>query len=56
MYSIIGTAFAAIDFAKDNVEDGVINSPPSHGTGRTLVYLPSSLWGYNTILALTWES
>jgi hypothetical protein len=52
MYSATSAAFVAIDFAKGNVEDGVINSPPSCGTGRTLVCLPSPLWGCNIVLAL----
>jgi hypothetical protein len=45
MYSATDVASAAIDFAKVNVEDGVIDSPPSHGASRLPVYLPSPLRG-----------
>jgi hypothetical protein len=31
MYSTNDGASAAVDFAKGNVEDGVVNSPPSRG-------------------------
>ena len=35
MYSATDVAFAIVDFAKGNVEDDVVNSPPSPGTGRS---------------------
>jgi hypothetical protein len=34
MYSAIDVASAAVDFAKGNVEDGVVNSPPSRDAAR----------------------
>jgi hypothetical protein len=46
MYSTTYVASAAIDFAKGNVEEEAIDSPPSCSIGRTLVYFPSPLWGY----------
>jgi hypothetical protein len=45
MYSATDVAFATVDFAKGNVEDGVINSPPSRGAGRLPVCSPSPLRG-----------
>ena len=45
MYSATNAASATIDFAKGNVEDGVVNSPPSCGAGRSLVYSPFPLRG-----------
>ena len=35
MYSANDGAFAAVDFAKGNVEDSVVNSPPSRNVGRS---------------------
>jgi hypothetical protein len=43
MYSATDAASAALDFSKENVEDGVVDSPPSRSVGRTPVYLPSPL-------------
>jgi hypothetical protein len=45
MYSATDAAFATVDFAKGNVEDGVVNSPSSRGVGRSPVSSPSSLRG-----------
>jgi hypothetical protein len=45
MYSATDATSATVDFAKDNVEDGVVNSPPSRGAGRSPVYSPSPLRG-----------
>jgi hypothetical protein len=50
MYSAIDAASAAVDFAKGNVEDGVVNSPPSRDAARLPVCLPSPLWGYGSTL------
>jgi hypothetical protein len=47
MYSATDAASATVDFAKGNVEDGVVNSPPSRGAGRSPVYSPSPLQGCN---------
>ena len=49
MYSTIDAMSAVVDFAKGNVEDGVMNSPPSHGVGRLPVCSPSPLWRYGWI-------
>jgi hypothetical protein len=38
-------ASATVDFAKGNVEDGVVNSPPSRGAGRSPVCSPFPLRG-----------
>jgi hypothetical protein len=43
MYSATDTASAALDISKGNVEDGVVDSLPSHSAGQTPVCLPSSL-------------
>jgi hypothetical protein len=43
MYSATDVASATVDFVKDNVEDGVVDSLPSSGAGRTPIYLPSPL-------------
>jgi hypothetical protein len=43
IYSASDAASAAVDFAKGNVEDGVVNSPPSWDVARLLVCSPSSL-------------
>jgi hypothetical protein len=45
MYSATDVASATVDFAKGNVEDSVVNSPPSRGTGRSPVCSPSPLRG-----------
>ena len=45
MYSAIDAASAIVDFAKGNIEHGVVNSPPSRGAGRLLVCSPSPLQG-----------
>jgi hypothetical protein len=37
MYSATDAACAAVDFAKGNVEDGIMNNPPSHGVGMFTV-------------------
>ena len=43
MYSATNAASAVVDFAKDNVEDGVMNIPPSRDAARLPVYLPLPL-------------
>jgi hypothetical protein len=43
IYSTTDATSVVVDFAKGNVEDGVVNIPPSHGTGRLPVCLPSLL-------------
>jgi hypothetical protein len=48
MYSATDAASAAVDFAKGNVEDGVVNSPPSQDATRLLVCSPSPLRGYGS--------
>jgi hypothetical protein len=48
MYSATDAASAAIDFAKGNVEDGVVNSPPSRDAARLPVCSPSPLRGYGS--------
>ena len=45
VYSAIDATCATIDFAKGNIEDGVVNSPPSRGAGRLPVCSPSPLRG-----------
>jgi hypothetical protein len=45
MYSATNAASATEDFAKGNVEDGVVNSPPSRGAGRSPVCSPFPLRG-----------
>jgi hypothetical protein len=45
MYSATNAASTTVDFAKDNVEDGVVNNPPSRGAGRSPVCSPSPLRG-----------
>jgi hypothetical protein len=45
MYSTTNAASGSIDFAKDNVDDGVVNNLPSCSAGRTTVYSPSPLQG-----------
>lgn len=41
--SAIDAASAAIDYSKGDVEDGVVDSPPSRGPGRTPICSPSPL-------------
>jgi hypothetical protein len=48
MYSAIDAASAAVDFAKGNVEDGVVNSPPSRDAARLPVCSPSPFQGYGS--------
>jgi hypothetical protein len=43
MYSATDAASAALDFSKGNVEDGVVDSPPSHSVEQTPVCSPSPL-------------
>ena len=43
MYSATDAASADLDFSKGNVEDGVVDSPPSCSAGRTPIYLPFPL-------------
>ena len=49
MYSTTNVAFATIDFAKDNVEDSVVNNPLSSGAGRSPIYSLSPLRGCDWI-------
>jgi hypothetical protein len=48
MYSATDVASAVVDFAKGNVEDGVVNSPPSRDAARLPVCSPSPLRGYGS--------
>jgi hypothetical protein len=48
MYSATDAASATIDFVKGNVEDGVLNNPPSQDVARLHVCLPSPLRGYGS--------
>jgi hypothetical protein len=48
MYSTTNVVSAALDFSKGNVEDGVVDSPPSRSAGRMLVCLPSPLRDYQS--------
>ena len=43
LFSATDAALAAIDFSKGNVEEGVVDSPPSRRVPRTLVCSPSPL-------------
>jgi hypothetical protein len=43
MYSATDAASAALDFSKRNVEDGVVDSPPSRSADRTPICSPSPL-------------
>lgn len=45
MHSATDAASAIVDFSKGNIEDGVVNSPPSRGAVRTPVCSPSPLRG-----------
>jgi hypothetical protein len=49
MYSATDATFAAVDFAKDNMEDRIVDSPQSRSIGRMPVYLPSPLQDYRLI-------
>jgi hypothetical protein len=49
MYLAIDAASAVVDFAKGNVEDGVVNNPPSPDAARLPVCLPPPLQGYGSI-------
>ena len=46
MYSTTDAASTTVNFAKGNVEDGVVNSPPSWNAARLPMYSPSPLRGY----------
>jgi hypothetical protein len=48
MYSATDAASASVNFAKGNVEDGVVNSPPSRDVARLPVCPPSPLQGYGS--------
>ena len=45
LFSATDAASAAIDFSKSNVDDGVVDSPPSRGLRRSLIVSPSPLQG-----------
>ena len=45
LFSATNVASAAIDFSKGNVEDGVVDSPPSRGPWRSPVVSASPLQG-----------
>jgi hypothetical protein len=45
IYSATDSVSTIVDFAKGNVEDGVVNNPPSRGAGRLPVCSPSPLQG-----------
>jgi hypothetical protein len=49
MYSATNVASAVVDFVKGNVDDGVIDSPPSRSIGRIPIYLPCPLQGCRSI-------
>ena len=42
-HSATDAASAAIDYSKGNIKDGVVDSPPSRGPGRTPIYSLSPL-------------
>ena len=48
MYSATDAASAAVDFVKGNVEDGVVDSPPSQDAARVAVCSPSPLRGHGS--------
>jgi hypothetical protein len=48
MYSATDVALAALDFSKGNVEDGVVDSPPSCSAGRTPICSPPPLRDYRS--------
>ena len=43
LFSATDAASAAIDFSKSNVDDGVVDSPPSQGLRRSPIVSPSPL-------------
>ena len=45
LFSTTDAASAAIDFSKSNVEDGVVDSPPSRGLRGSPIVSPSPLQG-----------
>ena len=45
LFSATDAASAAIDFSKSNVDDGVVDSPPSRGLRRSPIVSPSPLQG-----------
>ena len=45
LFSATNAALAAIDFSKSNVDDGVVDSPPSRGLRRSPIVSPSPLRG-----------
>ena len=45
MFSATDAASTAIDFSKSNVDDGVVDSPPSRGLRRSPIVSPSPLQG-----------
>ena len=45
LFSATNAASAAIDFSKSNVDDGVVDSPPSRGLKRSPIVSPSPLRG-----------
>ena len=45
MFSATDAASTAIDFSKSNVDDRVVDSPPSQGLRRSLIVSPSPLQG-----------
>ena len=49
MYFATNVASTIVDFAKGNIEDGIVSSPPSCGVGRSPVYSPSPLRGCDWI-------
>jgi hypothetical protein len=48
MYLATDAASAAVDFAKGNVEDGVVNSPTSRDAARLPICSPSPFRGYGS--------
>ena len=45
LFSATDAASATIDFSKSNVDDGIVDSPPSRGLRRSLIVSPSPLRG-----------
>ena len=45
MFSATDAASAAIDFSKSNVDDGIVDSPPTRGLRRSPIVSPSPLQG-----------
>jgi hypothetical protein len=48
MYLATDATLAALDFSKGNVEDTVVDNPPSRSARRTPVCLPSRLRDYRS--------